>query len=181
MPPKNAAAAASRRTGPKFNPPRPVQATTQPSTSERAPAAAPKKSNDSTSRPRFQPAATIISSGDEQEEDDDEEELDLDSDASMHDAPTRATARPSASQPTQPPIPAPLLARLLYENFDDKGTQIQQGAMSLVGSYMDIFVREAFARAKLERDLAVQKGSIADGFLQVEDLERVAAQLVLDF
>jgi len=182
MPPKSAPVNTSRRKGPQFNPPRPVKEAAEPATSKRAPPATSKKSNATTTRPGFQPAATIISSDDDEEnlEDEDledDEQDDLNSDDSLHDAPRR----PQASQSSLPPVPGPLLARLLHENFDNKGTQIQKGAMELVGSYVDIFVREAFARTRLERDSAVKKGGIADGFLQVEDLERVAAQLVLDF
>lgn len=62
---------------------------------------------------------------------------------------------------------------------------MQKGALHLVGTYLDIFVREAFARAKHEREAAVTAGGggggRSDGFLQVEDLERLAPQLVLDF
>jgi hypothetical protein len=79
------------------------------------------------------------------------------------------------------PIPAPLLARLLHENFEDQSTQIQKGAMTLTGRYMEIFVREALARAKYERARSARNDGISDGFLQVEDLERLAPQLVLDF
>lgn len=186
MPPKTATTATSRRKGPQFNPPRPIKASTQTSaTTKRASTAAPsratgatKKTNASTARTNFQPAATVISSEDEQELDD----LDVDdSDDLMEDVPSRRTREPAASAPIPPPIPAPLLARLLYENFEDPNTQIQKGAMNLAGKYMEIFVREAFARAKNEREISVKDGGISDGFLQVEDLEKLAPQLVLDF
>lgn len=130
-----------------------------------------------TSKAASRPEATIISSEDEQ---DDEDLLD-DSDIEMDDAPVRNTRPAASSAPIVPPIPAPLLARLLYENFEDSNTQIQKGAMNLVGKYMEIFVREAFARAKNERETSVKGGGISDGFLQVEDLEKLAPQLVLDF
>ncbi|KAF2849241.1 hypothetical protein T440DRAFT_480396 [Plenodomus tracheiphilus IPT5] len=180
MPPKNATAGASRRGGPQFKPPRPVKAPTQPSTTtKRAPAASKKTTAAPTSRAKPQSEPTeILSSGDEQDEFD--EDIDIDSDDLMEDVPARpstTTARPSAP----PPISAPLLARLLYENFENEDTQIQKGAMNLVGKYVDIFVREAFARAKNEREAAVKGGGISDGFLQVEDLEKLAPQLVLDF
>ena len=80
-----------------------------------------------------------------------------------------------------PPIPLPLLARLLHQNFEDKDTQIQKGALNLFSTYMSIFVREAIQRAKDERGRAAVGGSRADGLLQVEDLERLTPQLVLDF
>lgn len=91
-----------------------------------------------------------------------------------------APIRESLAQPTIDPIPEKLLARLLYEGFDDKDMKIHKGAMELVGKYMEIFVREAIARAKFERDDS-KTGDFLDGHLQVEDLERLAPQLVLDF
>ncbi|CAO2652527.1 Nn.00g008100.m01.CDS01 [Neocucurbitaria sp. VM-36] len=176
MPPKNATANASRRKGPQFNPPRPVKGAPQTSTAAPTrPAGATEKASTSAA----QPVATIISSSEDEQED--EQDAD-DSDDLMEDAPTRDNARPATSSaPMAPPIPAPLLARLLYENFEDPNTQIQKGAMNLVGKYMEIFVREAFARAQHERENAVKRGGISDGFLQVEDLEKLAPQLVLDF
>ncbi|KAH7066679.1 CENP-S associating centromere protein X-domain-containing protein [Paraphoma chrysanthemicola] len=175
MPPKNAASNAARRKGPQFNPPRPVKAPTQAAAAPKR-ASAAKKATASAARPAFQRATEIISSEDEDEEDALEE--DDDDDLMEIDAPAR-TAQPAPSIPN--PIPAPLLARLLYENFEDSNTQIQKGAMNLVGKYMEIFVREAFARAKNEREMGVKAGGISDGFLQVEDLEKLAPQLVLDF
>jgi hypothetical protein len=173
MPPKNASTAAASRKGPQFKPPRPVKAPAQASATKRAATDASKKA---AAKATAQPATEIISSDDEQLFD----ELDEDGDV-MEDAPTPArNARPPpAALPS--PIPAPLLARLLYENFEDPNTQIQKGAMNLVEKYMEIFVREAFARAKNERELSVRAGGISDGFLQVEDLEKLAPQLVLDF
>ena len=53
--------------------------------------------------------------------------------------------------------------------------------MELTGKYMEIFVREAIARARFERGDTATGGGITDGFLQVEDLERLAPQLILDF
>jgi len=47
-----------------------------------------------------------------------------------------------------------------------------------VGRYMETFVREALARAAWARD---EGGGGGGGDLEVEDLERLAPQLVLDF
>jgi hypothetical protein len=82
------------------------------------------------------------------------------------------------------PIPQRLLGRLLQEGFEDENTKIHRGAMELTTKYMDIFVREAISRAVIERREANKArggGGISDGFLQVEDLEKLAPQLVLDF
>jgi hypothetical protein len=181
MPPKNTGANTTRRKGPQFNPPRPVKAPTQTAAAtKRAQAGAAKKAAPSGAQPGFQRAAEIISSDDEEQPEDGQDEDD--DDLMMDDAPSPAHTRPPPPVSSTPnPIPAPLLARLLYENFEDPNTQIQKGAMNLVGKYMEIFVREAFARAKNERELSVKAGGIADGFLQVEDLEKLAPQLVLDF
>jgi hypothetical protein len=180
MPPKNANTNSTRRTGPQFKPPRPVKVPAQgaAAAAKRAPAGAAKKAATSAGRPAFQPAAQIISSDEEQDEDEEDEF----GDDVMEDAPSPPrNARPAPALPADNPIPAPLLARLLYENFEDPNTQIQKGAMNLVGKYMEIFVREAFARAQNERELSAKAGGISDGFLQVEDLEKLAPQLVLDF
>ncbi|KAF2965457.1 hypothetical protein GQX73_g8118 [Xylaria multiplex] len=68
-------------------------------------------------------------------------------------------------------IPPDLLTRILHEFFEKDGTRISKDANKAVAKYMDIFVREAIART------AVEKGS---GFLEVEDLEKVAPQLLMD-
>lgn len=178
MPPKRAAASGASRKGPQFKPPRPAKdATTAPA--KRASAAAAKKT---AARPTFRPAATIISSDDEDEPEEPAREVtDIFNDDDLMEDLDSPTRQPPPIADTPSPIPAPLLARLLYENFEDPDTQIQKGAMELVGKYMEIFVREAFARAKKERERGVRDGGVADDFLQVEDLEKLAPQLVLDF
>jgi hypothetical protein len=193
MPPKNASAAAARRKGPSFNPPRPVGAPSQQAApTKRAPAAASrttaaaKKSNAPPAKSGFQAATDIIDLSDDEPEVDILGDLDL-SDIDMDDITEDAPVAPSNPPPplSEPVIPRPLLARLLLENFEDPNIQIQAGAMQLVGKYIDIFVTEAFLRSKDERKAAARGGGgierMSDGFLQVEDLERLAPQLVLDF
>jgi hypothetical protein len=190
MPPKNATANAVRKKGPSFNPPRPVSGASQPSTAatKRAPAAASratgaaKKSNAAASKTAFQPAADVIDLSDDNQDEELVEELNIsDFDDIMDDAPA-AHPPPAANAALEDPvISRPLLARLLLENFDDPNIQIQTGAMKLVGKYIDIFVTEAFLRSQDEMKAAAKSGSSIDGFLQVEDLEKLAPQLVLDF
>ena len=179
MPPKNASANGTTRKGPQFKPPRPVKAPTKAvnATASRA-AGASKKLSAPAAKSGVQPATTIISSD---EEDAQEDEFDALSDGLMEDVPAAKPTRTVEPLTTAHPIPAPLLARLLHENFEDPNTQIQKGAMTLTGRYMEIFVREALARAKHERVRSVRNDGISDGFLQVEDLEKLAPQLVLDF
>lgn len=68
-------------------------------------------------------------------------------------------------------IPPDLLTRLLHEFFEKDGTRISKDANAAVAKYMDVFVRESIARTAVERE---------SGFLEVQDLEKVAPQLLLD-
>jgi hypothetical protein len=77
-------------------------------------------------------------------------------------------------------IPPDLLTRLLHENFKEEGTRLSKDASKAVGKYMETFVREALARAAFTR-AEVEEGNGGDGFLEVEDLEKLAPQLLLDF
>lgn len=179
MPPRNASANGTTRKVPQFKPPRPFTASAKAPTAAASRAAGvSKKTNATAARPGFQAAATVILS---EEEDALEDEFDALSDDLMEDIPAPKPTRAVEPLTTAHPIPAPLLARLLHENFEEPNTQIQKGAMTLTGRYMEIFVREALARAKHERAMSVRHDGISDGFLQVEDLEKLAPQLVLDF
>ncbi|KAL8972697.1 MAG: hypothetical protein Q9197_002657 [Variospora fuerteventurae] len=110
---------------------------------------------------------------------------------------------PSGTQDPPPTIPPQLLTRLVnhhLEKKEDGVKQIGKDANALVGKYMDVFVREAIARAAFERSQADEGTGGGDGFLevstlsdqarseefaderlQVEDLEKLAPQLLLDF
>ncbi|ORY64353.1 CENP-S associating centromere protein X-domain-containing protein [Pseudomassariella vexata] len=68
-------------------------------------------------------------------------------------------------------LPPELLTRMLHEFFEKDDTRISKDANKAVAKYMDVFVREAIARAAVEKE---------SGFLEVEDLEKVAPQLLLD-
>ncbi|KAI2480034.1 cenp-s complex centromere protein x protein [Pyrenophora tritici-repentis] len=193
MPPKNAPANGVRRKGPAFNPPRPVNATSQPttatkraSTAARRANGAAKKTNATASKSGFRPVDDIIDLSDDDDDvaaEKDADDFDSDDfDSIMEDvAPTHSAPPPANSPLAEPVVPRPLLARLLLENFDDPNMQIQTGAMKLVGKYIDIFVTEAFLRSKDERESAAKETGSVDSFLQVEDLEKLAPQLVLDF
>ncbi|KAK1978070.1 CENP-S associating centromere protein X-domain-containing protein [Colletotrichum cereale] len=69
-------------------------------------------------------------------------------------------------------IPPELLTRLLHGFFEKDDTRLSKDANAAAGKYMDIFVREAIARCIHERP---------GGFLEVEDLEKIAPQLLMDF
>lgn len=70
-----------------------------------------------------------------------------------------------------PPVPLKLMARLLYEGFEDKSTKIDKDALSAVTKYIETFVREAMARAAEVRSKLNDDGlGTGDAFLQVGDL-----------
>lgn len=71
----------------------------------------------------------------------------------------------------QKTVPPALLTRLLHEFFKKEGTRLTKDANAAVARYMDVFIREAVARSSAERE---------GGFLEVEDLEKIAPQLLLD-
>ncbi|KAJ5162057.1 hypothetical protein N7492_007449 [Penicillium capsulatum] len=83
-----------------------------------------------------------------------------------------------------PAIPRKLLTRLLLHHFANEKTRLAKDADGVMAKYVDVFVREAIARASLERaetNEAAGTKSVADGFLEVEDLEKLAPQLIMDF
>ena len=86
-------------------------------------------------------------------------------------------------------VPLPLLHTLLNHHFSDKDKmRVSHDAREVVGKYIDTFVREAIARSALEQQEKADTESVDeftirknDGWLEVEDLEKMAPQLVLDF
>ncbi|CRG89210.1 hypothetical protein PISL3812_06246 [Talaromyces islandicus] len=86
----------------------------------------------------------------------------------------------------EPVIPPKLLTKLLHHHFQNPKTKIAKDANEVAAKYVDIFVREALARAAYERtegnkDTGDGRPSMMDGFLEVEDLEKLAPQMILDF
>ncbi|KAI9769016.1 MAG: hypothetical protein M1835_006772 [Candelina submexicana] len=92
-----------------------------------------------------------------------------------------ATIIMESSQDAPPTLPPKLLTKLLHEHFTDERTRINRDANKVVAKYMETFVKEALARAALEREESARGGGATDGFLEVEDLEKLAPQLLLDF
>lgn len=125
------------------------------------------------------------SDGDEEEQDEAEDDNDA-SDADMmlaevtHDLPE--------NEAMEPAIPIPLLHRLMHHSFKtSQDTKLSTDARACVGKYIEVFIREGIARCAFEvSEKAHEGGSDSalghdDGWLEVEDLERVGGQLVLDF
>ncbi|KAJ5100014.1 hypothetical protein N7532_007015 [Penicillium argentinense] len=82
---------------------------------------------------------------------------------------------------SDPKIPPKLLTRLLHEHFQNEKTKIAKDANAIVAKYVDVYVREAIARAAFERAETDNQSGRGDGFLEVEDLEKMAPQLTMDF
>ncbi|KAJ5970210.1 uncharacterized protein N7479_000128 [Penicillium vulpinum] len=85
---------------------------------------------------------------------------------------------------SDPKIPSKLLTRLLHQHFQNEKTKVAKDANNIVAKYVDVFVREAIARAAYERaesDGNTGGRGLGDGFLEVEDLEKMAPQLTMDF
>ncbi|RDW85870.1 hypothetical protein BP5796_04195 [Coleophoma crateriformis] len=79
-------------------------------------------------------------------------------------------------------IPPELLTRLLHEFFQQDGTRIAKDANAAIGKYVEIFTRESLTRCVyMKREQAEEGGRLDDGFCEVEDLEKLAPQLLLDF
>ena len=71
---------------------------------------------------------------------------------------------------SDPQIPSKLLTRLLHQHFQNEKTKIAKDANKVVAKYVDVFVREAIARAAYERaesDGNTGGRGVGDGFLEV--------------
>ncbi|KAF2673390.1 hypothetical protein BT63DRAFT_154827 [Microthyrium microscopicum] len=79
-------------------------------------------------------------------------------------------------------IPRPLLAKILHQSLDDKSMRVGKEAMGVLEMYMKVFVQEALARSRHESSSKAEgRGDATGTWLQVEDLEKAAPQLILDF
>ncbi|KAL8901614.1 MAG: hypothetical protein Q9207_005110 [Kuettlingeria erythrocarpa] len=145
------------------------------------PAASKFSKSKATPRRKSAPATTILTSSES------EDGLDSAANEGLPDSEistSETVEAPSGTQDPPPAIPPKLLTRLLHHHLEEKEggiTRIGKDANALVGTYMETFVREAIARAAFERSLADEGAGMGDGFLEVEDLEKLAPQLLLDF
>lgn len=80
-------------------------------------------------------------------------------------------------------IPEKLVHKLLqYHLRDSEGIRISKDGREMVTKYIDTFLREAIMRSTFERrEVEKASGGAGTGFLEVEDLEKAAVQLCLDF
>lgn len=131
--------------------------------------------------------------GDESDEADDAEDVDTTarslSDESEEEPDMILAEITETIEPPSEPIPEALVHKMLLHHFEkpDK-TKLSSDARNLVTKYLEVFVREAIMRSAYEREHRDDNhdnddggGGGAGGFLEVEDLERAAVQLCLDF
>lgn len=120
------------------------------------------------------------------------EEDDDDDDDPFASEPTPYTKSKSKSRPSNIPglddeeeqkkeiIPTKLINVILQQFFQNDSTKIKGDAQKAVARYMEVFVREGIARAVWGEDRGGNEGE-GRGVLEVEDLEKLAPQLILDF
>jgi hypothetical protein len=88
---------------------------------------------------------------------------------------------------SEPAISLPLIHRVMQSHFTGpEKTSISSDARALVGKYVEIFVKEGIRRCvdeKKEREAngGATAAGVDNGWLELEDLERVATQLCMDF
>ncbi|KAJ5259229.1 hypothetical protein N7478_012210 [Penicillium angulare] len=83
-----------------------------------------------------------------------------------------------------PQINPKLMTAIFHHFLKNDKTRISKDADAMMAKYMDLFVREAIARGKLERDLVNEskgRSGSGDNFIEVEDLETLAPWLIMDF
>jgi len=144
------------------------------------------------------PSASDDNDDEKEEEDEDdngENEMDRDQDAEKEASHASAEESPEPdfilAEVTREPnekehaIPLPLLHRIMAEHWTEKDmTRISSDARVLVGRYVEVFVKEAIGRSVVEQGgggKAGKEADVNDGWVEVEDLERIAPQLCLDF
>jgi hypothetical protein len=191
MPP-GAAKAVQKRRYPPFNPPRPRNSTdTTPATASASKPKAKTSANTSkiSTSSRKKPSRQKTPSEDLEADSDDNEEAGSPVASSSRSlspfqepdyilaeitAPAAASGDREAIDSADPSIPPKLLTRLLHHHFQNDKTKIAKDANRAVAKYVDIFVREALARASYERqegnkqaEAAGGRRGLADGFLEV--------------
>ncbi|CAG7961210.1 unnamed protein product [Penicillium nalgiovense] len=166
------------------------QTSTGASTSTTAPKTTKSKSTSIGKRPRPDSPAANANAASESEPESDSDESSRSRSRSLSQEPDYILAEITTTNQAEdvtssdPKIPSKLLTRLLHQHFQNEKTKVAKDANNVVAKYVDVFVREAIARAAYERaesDGNTGGRGVGDGFLEVEDLEKMAPQLTMDF
>ncbi|KAK9472301.1 centromere protein X [Dipodascopsis tothii] len=89
-----------------------------------------------------------------------------------------ATDKPDGSPPT---FPTKTLARIFTEHFQHADTRLNAATLDASAEYLRIFTREAIWRSERARQDAAGADGARKRMLEVDDLEKIAGTLVLDF
>ena len=184
------AVAATKRKRPAFSPPRPKTSTATGKGVSKT--SASKSKGSPTPSKQYKPGPSPCSTPLESDSTADSELESASHSPSPRSEPDYILAEVSHAEnaeENEPVIPLPLIHTLLNYHFSNKDkTRVSQDAKAAIGKYFDTFVREAIARSAFERqEKSVEdaggelSGRGDDGWLEVEDLEKMAPQLVLDF
>lgn len=144
-----------------FRPPRPVTTATTQKQSHKA--KVPTRRKSAPAKPLRPPppsgSPSPSSSSDEPAAvaDDDEDDSDF----------LTAAAAAAADDDPPPTLPPKLLTALLHHHFARDDTRIGKDASRLAGTYVEVFIKEAIARAGYERREAAREGGGEGGFLEV--------------
>lgn len=189
--PSTATAGATKRKRPAFSPPRPKASRTAASDAVSTSTTGKSKSRPTQSNKRQPSRLTSVtpSATDSTAESEPESASRSASPDSEPDYVLAEVTHNERADDNEPTIPLALVHTLLNHHFKDKNkTRISQDAKAVIGKYIDTFVREAIARSAYERQEKSTEGVSEelngrgdDGWLEVEDLEKMAPQLVLDF
>lgn len=155
--------------------------TTVPKTTKRKSTTQPRSTGQSKStsigkRPRPDSPAANANAASESESESDSDESSRSRSHSLSQEPDYILAEITTTNQAEdvtssdPKIPSKLLTRLLHQHFQNEKTKVAKDANNVVAKYVDVFVREAIARAAYER--AESGGNaggrgVGDGFLEV--------------
>jgi hypothetical protein len=94
--------------------------------------------------------------------------------------PRRDEAPEDEALPTT--YPTKLISQVMQLAFENPNTRINADALAVVAEYLRLYTREAIWRSGQEKQKTdTVASSLASGSLEVEDLEKIAGPLTLDF
>lgn len=78
--------------------------------------------------------------------------------------------------------PTKLISQVMQMAFANPNTRVNADALAVVAEYLRLYTREAIWRSSQEKQKNdTVASSLASGSLEVEDLEKIAGPLTLDF
>ena len=194
------AGAASKRSRPAFSPPRPKKTNATHSGVTKSKNTAANKNETGRTQKRSRPSKSVSADSDASSEEaesseaalPDQDQLDNSLDASPEpDFILAEVTHEEANSSTSASIPPDLLQLILHEHFQHTPkSKLAISAKQVISRYVDVFIREAIMRSNSERrggegaednEDNANAQVLSDQWLEVEHLEKVGAQMCLDF